>query len=178
MRRSVTRGISNRRLLGRIGPVRLALALAVAGAVAVASSAPAKEQGSAKAQLQFGVDMARRGLWNEALFRFEQAQKELPNDSRVLNNLAVAYEAVGRFDDADAAYRQALQVAPGNRDIQKNVTRFREFLQSFRSRRAGTDAQSAPESKQPPSNPAGVPEPDAIPPLVPPPSDPPPGAAR
>ena len=60
-------------------------------------------------QLDFGVSMARRGLWNEALFRFQQAQEERPGDARILNNIAVAYEAVGLFDEALETYQEALR---------------------------------------------------------------------
>src|SRR5262245_31651767 len=109
MRRSGARGSSSRQGWGRLLPT-LALSLGCAltlGAPAVAE----KADRAAKEQLSFGVDMARRGLWNEALFRFEQVRKSLPNDPRVLNNLAVAYEAVGRFEEAETLYNQALQVA-------------------------------------------------------------------
>lgn len=142
MRRSRTRVVSNRRWRGGFA---LALIISLASApVAVA----AKGDSEAREQLKFGVEMARRGLWNEALFRFEQVRKLQPDDPKALNNLAVAYEAVGRFDDAEATYREALKVAPSNRDIKKNVTRFREFLQSFRARK------STPEGPVP----AAVPE--------------------
>ena len=50
---------------------------------------------SVDADIDFGVDMARKGLWSEALFRFQQADKAEPNTGRILNNMAVAYEAVG-----------------------------------------------------------------------------------
>ena len=129
MPRSRTRVVSNRRWRGGF-----TVALLVSLAAAPVAEA-AKGDSEAREQLEFGVDMARRGLWSEALFRFEQVRKLAPSDPKVLNNLAVAYEAVGRFDDADATYREALKVAPSNRDIKKNVTRFREFLQSFRAKK-------------------------------------------
>ncbi len=146
MRRSGTRVVSdcgrdcqrdcrrNRRWRGG-----LALGLLLSLATAPVAEA-AKGDSEARAQLAFGVDMARRGLWNEALFRFEQVRTLQPNDPKVLNNLAVAYEAVGRFDDAEAAYREALKVAPSNRDLKKNVTRFREFLQSFRAKKSTAES--------------------------------------
>jgi Flp pilus assembly protein TadD len=84
------------------------------------------------AQLRFGVDMARRGLWNEAVFRFEQARRDRPSDAKVLNDLAVAYEAVGRFEDALATYKEAIRLAPGERDLKSNYARFVEFYQSFK----------------------------------------------
>jgi len=144
MRRSRTRVVSNRRWRGGI-----ALALLISLASAPVAEA-AKGDSEARDQLKFGVEMARRGLWNEALFRFEQVRTAQPNDPKVLNNLAVAYEAVGRFDDAEAAYLEALKVAPSNRDIKRNVTRFREFLQSFRVRKpAGESPVPAPVPEKP-----------------------------
>jgi len=82
-------------------------------------------------QIKFGVEMARRGLWNEALFRFEQAGASLPGDARVLNNLAVSYEAVGRFDEALATYKKALEASPGNADLRANYTKFVDFYQNY-----------------------------------------------
>ena len=145
MRRSGTRVISNRRWRGQVGLALLA-ALALAPPLAAA-----KGDREVREQLAFGVDMARRGLWNEALFRFEQVRTLQPNDPKVLNNLAVAYEAVGRFDDAEAVYREALQAAPSNRDIKKNVTRFREFLQSFRAKKAAPESPATPATPEAPA---------------------------
>lgn len=113
----------------------LGLALGVATLGVLPQSAVAakkKQQPSASAQLSFGVDMAKRGLWSEALFRFQQADKMAPNNAKTLNNLAVAYEAVGRFDDALAYYKKALQASPSERDLKKNYARFVEFYQGFK----------------------------------------------
>jgi tetratricopeptide (TPR) repeat protein len=87
---------------------------------------------SAEAQIQFGVDMAKRGLWNEALFRFEQAENIDPENYRVWNNLAVAYEATGQFEQALGAYQRALRMQPDNRELRRNYSRFVEFYQSFK----------------------------------------------
>lgn len=83
-------------------------------------------------QLDFGVQMAKRGLWSEALFRFKQAEKTQPGDPRILNNLAVAYEAVGLFEEALETYKQALKADPANRELRRNYARFIEFYQSFK----------------------------------------------
>lgn len=133
-------------------------------------------------QLNFGVRMAERGLWSEALFRFEQAQRMGgSNDAEVLNNLAVAHEALGRFDDALGFYRQALALAPGNRDLKANYDRFVSFYESFRAQaqaapEAGAGAGAAPA--EPPID-AGSPGPPAGPgggdePLIPGTNEPPP----
>lgn len=117
------------------------LAVVTTAGCASSGGGPRSTAGS---QLDFGVDMARRGLWNEALFRFEQARGERPSDPAVLNNLAVAYEAVGRFDDALATYEEATRVAPGERDIKRNYSRFLEFYQSYRPKKADGEAQASP----------------------------------
>jgi len=109
-----------------------------------------KKIGSAASQLDFGIDMAKRGLWNEALFRFEQARRERPADAKVLNNLAVAYEAVGRFDDALATYKEATQLAPGERGLKVNYSKFLEFYQSFRPKPAAAPA-ATPGGEKPAS---------------------------
>ena len=158
-------------------------------------------------QLSFGVDMARRGLWSEALFRFQQAERLEPQSPRVLNNLAVAYEATGDFDKALDYYKRALQIAPDSREARANYSRFVEFYQGFRAqdRRAqgapGTaPAPAAAEAPEPapepvpedssgptfPVTPPGQAPPELVPPpegdaSTPPPNDPvspPPPAPR
>lgn len=89
------------------------------------------DKGSAD-QLDFGVSMARRGLWSEALFRFKQANRVNPGDPRTLNNMAVAYEALGQFEQALNHYQEAIREAPTNRDLKKNYSRFVEFYRAFR----------------------------------------------
>ena len=57
----------------------------------------------AQSQVQFGVDMAQRGLWSEALFRFRQAERLGDSRATVLNNVAVAYEVTGSVPGLAAA---------------------------------------------------------------------------
>ena len=106
---------------------------------------------AADEQLKFGVDMAKRGLWSEALFRFRQADKAQPGNPRVLNNLAVAYEAVGLFDEALETYKKALKADPANRELRRNYARFIEFYQAFKP------------SEEPPGEPEPEPEAPATP---------------
>jgi len=82
---------------------------------------------SAKDELKLGYKAARRGYWQEALYRFELAQGKRPQDPEILNNLAVALEAVGRYDDARGVYEQALSIAPGDRHLRRNRLQFEEF---------------------------------------------------
>lgn len=96
-------------------------------------------------QLEFGISMAKRGLWNEALFRFSRVLKERPGDLRVLNNMAVAYEAIGEFDKALEYYKLALQGDSSNRELRRNYAQFVEFYESLRPE--VEDEPKAEESK-------------------------------
>lgn len=107
---------------------------------------------SAKNQVSFGIEVARRGLWEEARFRFEQASKASPDSAAALNNLAVALEQQGEFEKAKAAYERALQLAPKNISIQQNYDLFREADEK-RNKKKKDDkkpAASAPQGEPSP----------------------------
>lgn len=99
-------------------------------------------------QIAFGVQMAQRGLWNEALFRFQQAERLEPNNPRLLNNLAVAYEAVGRFDQALETYQRAARSAPQDAEIRRNYSRFSQFYESFRPREEDGEPEAESEAEE------------------------------
>lgn len=82
--------------------------------------------GSASDELRFGVEVARKGLWQEARFRFERAVQLDPDNASALNNLAIALEQQGDFDKARESYERALKLKPGNLYIQQNYDLFRE----------------------------------------------------
>ena len=90
------------------------LLLALAVSFSGCSSTTSKEAASAADQKSYGAKMAQRGFWREALFRFDRASKLAPDDPEVLNNLAVASEAVGETARALAAYKRALELRPGD----------------------------------------------------------------
>lgn len=121
-------------------------------------------------QLAFGVDMAQRGLWSEALFRFHQAAQMDPQNARVLNNLGVAYEATGEYDKALSYYQQALKLEPNNRELRANYGRFVEFYQAYKGKEGkdkGTGAQPGTPAAQtlpPPAEPPAQPAPEETPP--------------
>jgi tetratricopeptide (TPR) repeat protein len=137
--------------------------LLLGAALVVVSCGSTDLSGGVGRQLGFGVSMAQRGLWSEALFRFERAHQLDPNSFRVLNNLAVAYEANGRFDEALATYRRALALDPDDRNLRRNYARFVEFYQSFRPEAAVEGDAGAPAD--PAAPPAAEP---AAPPWMPP----------
>jgi Flp pilus assembly protein TadD len=77
-------------------------------------------------EIKFGIDVAQKGLWQEARFRFEKAVNLDPESASALNNLAIALEQQGEFDKARAAYDKALKLKPGDVYIQQNYDLFRE----------------------------------------------------
>jgi tetratricopeptide (TPR) repeat protein len=142
----------------------------------------AKDQASS--QLAFGVDMAKRGLWKEALFRFQQAEKLEPENPHIQSNLGVAAEAAGQFDKALEYYQKALRLAPNDKGIRTNYTRFVEFYQGFKGKKdakKGSLTMPAPSAPAPKAPPAGkppiVPEPVIPGPKPSAPEDTPPPAA-
>jgi Tfp pilus assembly protein PilF len=138
------------------------LVVLLVAVVCVPASGQRKEP-TAKDQLAFGIDMAERGLWSEALFRFRQADRLGPQDPAVLNNLAVAYEALGVFEEALAHYRKALAIDPNNKDLKANYARFAEFYQAFSK---GDDAAGEDETEEPDGGdaapPVDVPDEDSL----------------
>ena len=99
-------------------PLLLALSPAAADAPAMSTSS--------QAELRFGIQVARQGLWHEARFRFERAVQLDSGNAKALNNLAVALEQAGVFDEARKAYERALELKPGDLYIQQNYDLFRE----------------------------------------------------
>src|SRR5437899_2468847 len=115
----------------------------VAAAVVMAAGCASRSD-VAKPQTQdnFGVRMAKMNLWREALFRFRRAVEINPADPMAHNNLAVAYEANGDFDSARKEYLEALKLDRSNQYIQKNYSRYVEFL-SRNKKRQQKDVKTA-----------------------------------
>jgi len=100
--------------------------LAVPVLTLVLAFAPGSNSASSEHEIAFGIEVARKGLWGEARFRFEKAVALDPNNAEALNNLAIALEQQGAFEEARAAYEKALKLKPGNLYIQQNYDLFRE----------------------------------------------------
>lgn len=106
----------------RIRALVVALLITVAAAPLLAD---ARED--AKKQVQFGIGVAQRGLWDEALLRFQRAVQIDPTYAAAYNNLAIGFEHQGEFDRARDAYEKALQLDPGNASIKQNFELFKEI---------------------------------------------------
>jgi len=96
--------------------------------MAVASASPAwAQRKEAKDQVEFGIQVAQRGLWKEAIYRWERATQMDPTYAAAFNNLAVAYEHEGQLTKARAAYEKALALEPENALVRQNYDLFKEI---------------------------------------------------
>jgi type IV pilus assembly protein PilF len=116
------------------------VAVSVAALAAVfASPAGADARNDAKSQVEFGINVAQRGLWREAIYRWERAVQLDPAYAAAYNDLAIAYEHEGMLDKARKAYERALEIDPNNSQIRQNYELFKEI-----NDRAGTADKDKP----------------------------------
>jgi len=103
------------------------LVVAALFVVVPAASAFADAHGDARAQVDFGISVAQRGLWREAIYRWEKATELDPNYAAAFNDLAIAYEHEGQLDKARKAYERALELDQNNTQIRQNYELFKEI---------------------------------------------------
>src|SRR5688572_18520755 len=99
------------------------------------SAASAQDRDAAKEQVDFGIKVAQNGLWREAQYRWERAVQLDPTYAEAWNNLAIAYEHAGKFDDARKAYETAIKLDPKNTMIRQNYDLFKEINDRTQKRR-------------------------------------------
>ena len=104
----------------RLGLAAVLLTLAASPSLADARS-------DARAQVEFGIRVAQKGLWREAIYRWQRAIAVDPTYAAAYNNLAIAYEHEGDFEKARQAYEKAAELDPSNMMIRQNFDLFREI---------------------------------------------------
>ena len=106
-----------------------ASSLLLAFALTLAAAAPlrADARDDAKKQVEFGISVAQRGLWREAIYRWQRAAQIDPSYAAAYNNLAVAYEHEGDFQKARQSYEKAVELEPNNALIKQNYELFKEI---------------------------------------------------
>ena len=92
-----------------------------------ATPAFADARSEAKAQVDFGINVAQKGLWREAIYRWQRAIQIDPTYAAAFNNLAIAYEHEGQLTKARKAYEKALALDPENANIRQNFELFKEI---------------------------------------------------
>jgi type IV pilus assembly protein PilF len=103
--------------------------LTIAGLALLVGTGPvwADQREQAKQQVEFGIQVAQRGLWREAIYRWERAAQLDPSYAAAFNNLAVGYEHEGQLAKAREAYEKALALDPRNALIRQNFDLFKEI---------------------------------------------------
>jgi type IV pilus assembly protein PilF len=108
--------------------MKLRVALLVV-CIATTTAAPsfADARTDAKAQVEFGINVAQKGLWREAIYRWEKATEVDPTYAAAYNDLAIAYEHEGQLDKARKAYEKAMELDPNNSQVRQNYELFKEI---------------------------------------------------
>jgi Tfp pilus assembly protein PilF len=107
--------------------MRLVLVFVVAIVTFAQSPALAGQAKGAKSQVEFGISVAQKNLWKEALYRWQKAVELDPGYAAAWNNLAIAWEHEGNFEEARKAYEKALSLDPKNLFIKQNYELFKEI---------------------------------------------------
>jgi len=79
-------------------------------------------------QTSFGIWAVEKDLWDEAIFRWKKVLSANPDSVAAHNNLAVAYEKKGLWEEARREYETALKLAPQNTWVKSNYQKFRDNL--------------------------------------------------
>jgi len=77
-------------------------------------------------QTSFGIWAVEKDLWDEAIFRWKKTLAENPDSVAAHNNLAVAYEKKGLWEEARREYKIALKLAPQNTWVKSNYQKFQD----------------------------------------------------
>jgi tetratricopeptide (TPR) repeat protein len=87
------------------------------------------EYGKDKEKLvKLGVVYAQRGLWEEALQKWNMALKINPYNASAYNNIGVYYEVKGLLNEALSAYKEALKINPTNKVYMENLSQIKREI--------------------------------------------------
>jgi len=79
-------------------------------------------------QTAFGIWAVEKDLWDEAVFRWKKVLAANPDSVAAHNNLAVAYEKKGLWEEARREYETALKLAPQNTWVKSNYQKFQDNM--------------------------------------------------
>ncbi len=78
-----------------------------------------------------GVKLAQSGLWDRAEELWQTARSQRPDDPAPLNNLGVAFEIRGDYENAAKLYSQALQIKPAEQIYMNHLRQVRDLLNLY-----------------------------------------------
>ncbi len=124
--------------------VRICLLLLVFPFAIIACGA-LQDQPTIEQYNQFAIKSAELQLWNEAIFRWQHILQIEPQNAKVHNNLGVAYEAVGKIDEAIKAYERATELEPENKFYRFNYRKCRMQVQRNRVKPPAAEKEDVPD---------------------------------
>jgi len=92
-------------------------------------------------QMAFGIWAAEKDLWEEAIFRWKKVLAENPASVAAHNNLAVAYERKGLWEEARREYEIALKLDPQNAWVKSNFRKFEENQSAAKKKEGEKDEE-------------------------------------
>ena len=117
--------------------------IATLACLILSGCAVSRDTNRVEAYNRFAITAAQAQLWNEAVFRWKQVIDVDPDDAKAYNNIGVAYEALGKIDEAVAAYQRATELEPNNKYYRLNYRRCRIHI-----RRGGIDNEDTLQSEE------------------------------
>ena len=119
------------------------------GAVSLLASgcSPLQHHATIDQYNEFAIEAAELQLWNEAVFRWERVIEIDPQYARAHNNLGVAYEALGKTDEAIEAYKRATELDSSNKFYRFNYRKCRLNVQRNIKRQPDTEDEAVQEDE-------------------------------
>lgn len=81
-----------------------------------------------QSEMNFANQLAERDLWEEAFLRWQKILDNGKPSPALYNNIAIAYEKMGKLTEAEESYKKALQLSPSNSYIKRNLEQLQKLL--------------------------------------------------
>jgi tetratricopeptide (TPR) repeat protein len=103
--------------------------------------------GAVRDQLRFGIWASEHELWDEAIYRWKRVLEENPRSVSAHNNLGVAYEKKGLWEEALKEYETASKLDPENSYVKYNFDRFKSAREAVKKDREETEKDGGIKEK-------------------------------
>ena len=103
----------------------IVISLLVAGLSLVSACSA---QSGPKTELEFANKLARNDLWKEANYRWTRLLEQGKESAALYNNIAISFEEMGKFKEAEESYQKALKLSPNNPIIKSNYDNFKRMF--------------------------------------------------